>query len=283
MSDRSQDPTNVTRAHDEGHERWIEAAAAYALDALDRTEREAFESHLDGCAACRHAVQEYREVTGLLMHASQPAAVPAGLEARVGRLIAQEREAPLRVIAAGGTARRWRPAAPWPAATWLAAAGLAFAAVSGVLWRQLQGERARVSATVQAMERERSSRDSLLDNLRGTRVHVASLAAPGGGAPAARVFWNHERNNYVVTAFGLPQARQGRTYQLWAVVKGRAPVSMGTFNTDANGVAMVVIPVNEAILGMGVIDLCALTEEPAGGSAGPTETPRLAGEWRHTD
>ncbi len=40
---------------------------------------------------------------------------------------------------------------------------------------------------------------------------------------------------------------------------------------------------NDVITGLGVIDVCALTEEPAGGSPGPTETPRLAGEWRHTD
>jgi anti-sigma-K factor RskA len=273
MSDRSHDPTELTLAPDDGHEAWIEASAAYALDALDSAERDAFESHLSGCAACRRAVQEYREVTGLLMHASKPQEVPAGLGARVGRMVADDRRATLRVVP-----RAWRPST-----VWLAAAGVAFAAVSGVLWRQVQAERSRVTAAVQDAARERSARDSLLENLRGTRVHVVSLAAPGGGAPVARVFWNHERNNYVVTAFGLPRAPEGRTYQLWAVAKGRDPVSMGTFNTDANGVAMIVIPVNDVITRLGVIDVCALTEEPAGGSPGPTETPRLAGEWRHTD
>lgn len=308
MSDRHHDPIDVTRVHDHRHDRWLECAAAYALDALDDAECEGFEAHLDDCAACRRAVQEYREVSGLLMHASEPVAVPPGLGARVGAMLAAERESMGDGIASGGAVspgahrsrggddaavvsladRAARPGAgatrPWrgPAA-WLAAAALAFAAVSGVLWRQVQQERARVAVALEAMGEERAARDSLLENLRGARVHVVSLAAPGGGAPVARVFWNHERNTYVVTAFGLPRAPQGRTYQLWAVVKGRDPVSMGTFDTDANGVAMVVIPVNEAINRMGVIDLCALTEEPAGGSPGPTEAPRYAGEWRHTD
>jgi anti-sigma-K factor RskA len=276
MSDRVHDPRDLTPAVDESHERWLEAAAAYALDALDAAEREAFESHLAGCVTCRRAVQEYREVTGLLVHASGPAVAPASLGSRVGRMLAEERASSTAQPAMRD--RGWRPST-----VWLAAAGVAFAAVSGVLWRQVQQERSRVSAAIEIAARERSSRDSLLANFRGTRVHVVSLAAPSGGSPVARVFWNHERNNYVVTAFGLPRAPQGRTYQLWAVAKGRDPVSMGTFNTDANGVAMVVIPVSETINGMGVIDLCALTEEPAGGSPGPTETPRFAGEWRHTD
>jgi len=280
-----------------GHERWQEAAAGYALDALDASERADFERHLAGCASCRLAVQEFREVTGLLMHASEPVAPPAGLEGRVGELLRQERAggavspvAPSSPLAppSGGTPVIPLPArAPnraWRNATlWLAAAGVAFAAVSGVLWRRMQAERALSQLAVREVEQLRSSQDSLLESLRGPRVHVASLAAPGGGAPVARVFWNHERNSYVVTAFRLPPAQAGRVYQLWAVTKGRDPVSMGTFTTNADGVATVVIPVVPAILDLGVVDLCALTEEPAGGSPGPTETPRLVGEWRHTD
>ena len=36
-------------------------AAAYALDALDRHEREAFEAHYDKCDVCRSDVMEFRE------------------------------------------------------------------------------------------------------------------------------------------------------------------------------------------------------------------------------
>jgi len=111
---------------------------------------------------------------------------------------------------------------------------------------------------------------------------VVSLAAEGR-QPAARIFWNHDRNQFVVTAFALPPAAEGHTYQLWAIADGHAPVSMGTFETDAGGRATAVLPVDPAITALGFIRLCGLTEEPDGGSPQPTEAPRLVGAWTHTD
>jgi hypothetical protein len=58
---------------------------------------------------------------------------------------------------------------------------------------------------------------------------------------------------------------------------------MGTFNSDANGRATVILSVGNSINEAGFIDLCGLTMEPAGGSPQPTEQPRLVGPWRHTD
>jgi anti-sigma-K factor RskA len=297
MSDpRSQRPGDEgprDMASADGHERWLEAAAGFALDALEPAERADFEQHLTGCATCRLAVQEFREVTGLLMHASEPVAPPAGLQGRVGKLLEQERAAgaatnvtptppapstpviPLPTRAPGGA---WRGAA-----LWLAAAGIAFAVVSAVLWQRVNDERALVRTAALELQQLRSSQDSLLQSLQGPRVQVASLSAPAGGAPVVRVFWNQEINNYVLTAFRLPPAQAGRVYQLWAIAAGRDPISMGTFTTDANGDATQVIPVSPAILALGDVQLCALTEEPAGGSPGPTETPRLVGEWRSTN
>lgn len=255
------------------HDQWLESAAGYALDALDANEHSAFEAHLAGCADCRLAVQEYREVAGLLMHATAPAAAPSGLRERVDRLMRQER-APRPTLVR--TVRR-------SPAVWLAAAGVAFAAAAGALWRQVGAERAAAGAAIAALDSARAERDSLLANLRGPRVHVVSLASPAGGQPVARVFWNHERSRFVVTAFALPPARAGRTYQLWGIAKGRAPVSMGTFDTNERGAAELILPVGRDIEALGVIDLCGVTEEPVGGSAAPTESPRYLGSWRHTD
>jgi hypothetical protein len=57
---------------------------------------------------------------------------------------------------------------------------------------------------------------------------------------------------------------------------------MGTFETDASGRALAIVPVGN-IADAGYIDNCAMTLEPAGGSKQPTETPRLIGAWRHVD
>ena len=254
----------MTTAHE-----WQELAAPYALGALAPEERSAFEAHLAGCEACRAEVRAFTEVAGLLAYGAPAVEPPAGLRDRV---LAE--------------ARRVRPiAAPRRPATgaWLAAAaGLLLALAAGV-------EAWRLAGRVRALERQIAVRDSSAAvaesawaMLSGPQVGVVSLSGTGR-APSARVFWNRARGRFVVFAFDLPQAPAGRGYQLWAIAKGQAPMSMGTFNTDAAGRATVLLPVDRDIAALGFVDNCALTEEPAGGSPQPTETPRLLGTWLHTD
>lgn len=256
------------------HDQFLESAAAYALDSLDPSERTDFEQHLAGCAACRVAVQEYREVTGLLVHASEPVGVPPRLRERVGDLVRQER----RPIPRQRTTPGWRSSS-----VWLAAAAAAFAVTAGLLWRELDTLRVTSLESQRALTAITAAHDSLLADVTGPRLHFVSLTAPEGGPPVARVFWNHDRRRFVVTAFRLPPAPAGRTYQLWGIAAGRGPVSMGTFNTDASGVATVTMPVGPEIEALGFIASCGITQEPSGGSSAPTETPRFTGDWRHTD
>jgi anti-sigma-K factor RskA len=242
---------------------WLAAAAGYALDALDPDERAAFEAHLADCATCRDEVRSLRETADLLAHAA-PAAVPA--DALRGRVLAEARRVrPLR---------RRSAVVPWIVA---AAAVLALALDLGrgaALRRGLEVELAAARRLV-------AEKDSTLLALLAPEVHVVSLAATGR-EPRVRVFWNHQRNVFVVTAFDLPPAPTGRTYQLWALARDRAPVSMGTFNAGSDGRAVLLLPADSTVLALGFLDGCALTEEPAGGSPGPTETPRFVGTWRHT-
>jgi anti-sigma-K factor RskA len=248
---------------------WQDLAAPYALGALASDERQAFESHLAGCEGCRAEVRSFSEVAGLLAHGAPAAQPPAGLR---GRVLAEAGR--VRPISAGR--RRASPA-------WLAAAaGLVLAVGAGVTaWRQngrvraLEGRIATVDSTAAAAE-------SALAMLTGPQVHMVSLAGTGR-APTARVFWNHTRGRFIVFAFDLPAAPAGRAYQLWAIAKGKAPMSMGTFNTDPTGRATIILPVGQEIASLGFVDDCGLTEEPAGGSPQPTETPRLLGAWLHTD
>ena len=260
------------------HERWSDCAAAYALDSLDAGERTLFEAHLSGCAECRHNVQEYRDVAGLLAHAAPTIAVPSNLGARVAQLVQQDGSDSKQVMR-----RRF-------SASWLAIAALFVLAATGavIVYRtQVQADdlRARVAALTEQSEQmnARAARtDSLMNLLTGHEVHVVSLAQ-GDQKPVMRVFWNHEASRFIVTAFELPPAQPGKTYQLWAISNGKAPVSMGTFNTDANGDATAVLAVSDEVKNLGFINLCAVPQEPAGGSPQPTETPVYAGEWRHTD
>jgi hypothetical protein len=54
---------------------------AYALDAVERSDAELIERHLEVCPRCRIEVQEHREVAGLLGYAGKEA--PAGLWDRI--------------------------------------------------------------------------------------------------------------------------------------------------------------------------------------------------------
>lgn len=55
-----------------------DAAAAYALDALDAAEQEEFELHLTGCARCRREVVELREIASdLVLSAAVPPPPPS--------------------------------------------------------------------------------------------------------------------------------------------------------------------------------------------------------------
>jgi len=250
---------------------WQEQAAPYALGILSSEERRAFEDHLAGCDACRADVRAYTEVAAALAHAAPTAEPPGALRDRV---LAEARR--VRPIGAGVRT------APRVALPWLAAAALLLAVGGAVAtWR--------LTTRVHDLERDLAARDSVhaadsaaLVLLTGPGVNVVSLAATNR-APSARIVWNHALNRFVVFAFDLPAAPAGRTYQLWAIAKGHAPLSMGTFNTDAQGHARVVLTVDREIAALAFVDNCGLTEEPSGGSPQPTETPRLLGAWTRSD
>ena len=60
-----------------------ELSAAYALDALDPLEREAFEAHLDGCPRCQEELASFWEVSGALAVAADGPAPSPELRERI--------------------------------------------------------------------------------------------------------------------------------------------------------------------------------------------------------
>jgi anti-sigma-K factor RskA len=235
-------------------------AAPYVLGALDGEERATFEAHLATCAVCQAEVRSFREVAGRLAAAAPAAEPPAGLRARVMR------------EAAGG--RRRAPIAPWLAA----AAALVLAVVAGYgYWRE-RGERDSLERAVALVRDSLAARDSLLAAVLAPGVGTANLAATGK-PPTARLFWNPARRIVVIAVFDLPPAPSGRTYQLWGIATGKAPVSLGVFDTRPDGRLTAAMAVPPDLL----FQITAVTEEPAGGSPQPTQTPFLIGEVRRSE
>ena len=58
-------------------------SAAYALDALDADEREAYEEHLAGCASCREDVAAFSATAAELAFAVEPGTPPPALRGRI--------------------------------------------------------------------------------------------------------------------------------------------------------------------------------------------------------
>jgi anti-sigma-K factor RskA len=257
---------------------WTEYAASYALGALDADERAAFETHLAECAACRSEVQSYQEVTGLVAQSAPPLSAPPHLKERV--LDEARRVRPITTVQAGQRV----PPGMSPAKTsarlpWLAAAAmLILAAGIGIFYASERSARILASAGADSARAELTAArnqiarsDSLIATLLAPDVQTTTLAAQGR-PPSARLYFNPARKTVVVAAFDVPPAPPGRTYQLWGIVNGQPPVSLGTFNTQPDARGVITLPVSAA-----QFHVAAVTDEPAGGSPQPTTQPFLIG------
>lgn len=246
---------------------WQESAAAYALGALDAPEREEFESLLARSGEAQQDVAELREVVSLLAYAAPPVTPPASLRARV--LSNAERIRPLSSAHsapnAGVLGRR--------VVYLLLAASIVGMVVVGERYLRERDARAALATTADSLRRALASRDVMINALLAPEVTTLKLSATDR-PPTARMYWNRTTGQVILAAFQLPPARAGRTYQLWGIAKGAAPVSLGTFNTLPTGEGRHV-----AVAPAGLtISVGAVTEEPAGGSLRPTSTPFLVGQ-----
>lgn len=250
---------------------WTEYAASYALDALDADEKTAFEAHLRSCAQCQAEVDSYREVIGQIALGAPAQGPPAQLRARV-----LENAKNVIPLAREGSVRMPSTRVAW----FTAAASLVFAVGFGSLFlieRSRNREAAVAAASAHTelarIQQQLAERDSVIATLLTRDLASAALAATGR-PPSARVYHNRESNRIIIAAYDLPPAPEGRTYQLWGI-SGNQAVSIGVFNTDTRGRAVIsfVVPLGARY------QLSGVTQEPAGGSPAPTMTPIILGAW----
>ena len=162
----------------------------------------------------------------------------------------------------------------WPA--WGGALAAAALVAAYVVWtlNALEGELTQQAREVTSLQQEIARQQELLKTLVSADTQVVALEGLDP-SPAARgrMWWHREAGGFFV-ASGLPAAPAGKTYQLWAIARGK-PLPAGVFDVDPKGAAALRV---KPVAGMGKVEVFAVTLEPAGGLPQPSGAMYLAGK-----
>lgn len=236
MSDKGVDD----RVHD--------LAPAYAVDALDESERTAFEAHLPACVDCADLVQELREAAVELTDDLE-VAPPPDLRRRVLQAVAADQATgrAAHTASAGGEVVPLR--VPTRPARWVVAAAAALVVVAGG-WGVSQvvgaGPAERIVVASDAREHSASTDVGIVAVISSADRDAAVLRLPED----------------------VDRPPEGRVYQAWFVGADGSARSAGVLTTEELEEGDVVLegtPEGAAAVG--------LTLEPAGGSEQPTTEP----------
>ncbi|MFN2418947.1 MAG: anti-sigma factor domain-containing protein [Candidatus Limnocylindria bacterium] len=206
-----------------------ELAAAHGLGAVEDSEANAIEQHLDGCPQPHAEARELIAAASLVPAALEPVAPSAALRGRLMATVAatpQDHRAPVRaptpraVIAEPMAAprRSWWQFGPLPSA--LAAVGLAAAVGLGAWGVSLNGQLAE--------------RDAAL------RVVASADAAYVAEGEAGRGWVIESGDQAMFMADGLADLAAGQLYEFWLIDGDGNAVAAGTL-TDTDGVALVTL------------------------------------------
>jgi anti-sigma-K factor RskA len=223
---------------------------AYAADALDAGERDAFEVHLGTCDACRQEVAELTATTARLGSA-EALSPPPGLRMRVLDEIARTRQLPPAdgVVDLAARRARWyrQPVAAAAAVLLVVAVGLGGLAVA----EHGRADRAR----------QNEQRIAALISDPGATVHRVAVSGGGSGTVVL------SGNSAVFLARNLPELPRGRAYQLWRMhgLNVASAESAGVLGRGGDATALVD--------DVGPTDTIAVTVEPSSGSDRPTSSP----------
>lgn len=238
----------------------LDLLTAYALGALAPDEIAQARALLDERPELQATLAELRATADRLPFGLPEAEPPADLRQRTldfatGR--ATRQQAPPQHT--GGRMRAWLGALGA-----LAAVALVAAAVGWGQYFRTSGEVGRLQGQVAAAEVQLGQ---LQAEISAAKKVLAALE--GAGGQGAVLLTSHGQTVFVAQ---LPQLQTGRVYQLWRIQGGQAPASAGTFVVDAHGFG-------RYDLGgaPGTGETIAVTDEPDGGSPGPTTQPILVG------
>jgi anti-sigma-K factor RskA len=207
--------------------------AAYALDALEPAEAEAFRRHLEQCEICRDELEALQGTVGALPMAAPQHPLPKHVRRRVMRTIHQESR-----VARAQSRPAWRRSPLRPV---VAAAGAALVLAGAV---------------VAGVELSGTSSPSRV-------IHAQVIGASG----AAELRVSGARGELIVHHLTPPPP--GHIYEVWLKSGQAAPVPASVlFGVSASGDADVGLP--RSLRGVSQV---MVSPEPDGGTPAPTTKP----------
>jgi anti-sigma-K factor RskA len=257
------------------HEQFAEDLALHSIGALEGTERQALEKHLEECVSCRRELELLRGDGSMLALSTAGPKPPARARLRLLSAIAAEPRLPTLVPAPKPTPRRrsW-----WASPGWISAAALVILCIglmrqNAALQREAASLRAQFADQGTKLEEANGIVTTLLDP-EATKIEL--LAAGNRPQPRGKAIYQRRNRNLIFFASNLPPLPAEKIYELWLFpANGGAPIPAGLFKPDAHGGATVVNPP----LPQGVeAKNFAVTLEPESGShESPRGTPVIVG------
>lgn len=225
-------------------------SAAYALDAVDTDEREAFEEHLASCEVCRADVAGFQSASATLGASLAMAPAPSLRAEVLAKISATRQDAPVTgpsVVSLDAVRKRRRVA--WTAGL----AGAAAAAVAAVI-------------SISALDRGPSADSFAVDLatvMEQSDSEVLDLAVQGDAPGEFRVAWSNSLGRAVLIGENLPPAPDGKAYELWLITPDES-MAMYVLDPAQDG------DVHVSLDAPAAPSAWAITVEPAEGSATAT-------------
>ncbi len=258
----------------------LELLPLLALDALDVDERDVLEDHLATCAACSAEAAAYAETAAVIALALPQVEPPAHLKHRLLAAARQPFAIPSPPMGSGRSQRRSIPA--WLHAWRVSAAGLVAAvalvlAVGSLLWAlNLKAELDAQNGRIATLSERAQNYQRVTSVLQAADTQTRLLSGTNSAPEAfGRVYVDPETGEGMLMVRGLPPLPQGRSYQLWVVGSDGQRQSAGVLTwTDRQGNGYTLIQCPDKLARW---QSFGVTQEPAGGSPGPTGSRVLGG------
>ena len=249
-------------------EEWL---AGYLLRALEVEETRAVTAHLATCSRCQVSFEVYQALVDRLGQAVPQQEPPAAMPQRL--LAAALEDGPYTVVGPGTSEPAQSPGpARW---AWVLTAANVLLCL-GLAWWIWQTRQESIAAqrSLQDLQRRLALQQQVLTLIATPAIRSVALRGDAASGQAQGILWlQPEDAHAVLVVKDLPPLRANRAYQLWLVWGERQRDNGGVFQVDAHGFGVLQITAPRPLATYRAI---GITEEPAGGSPGPT-SPRLIG------